>query len=104
MKLWVDDVRKPPSNEWIWVQSVAQAIPTICMYERNMHDDTIIIDLDHDAGDFVKYGGDYIEILNWLECEDIVDTGYFFRLHTMNPVGYQNMKVIIDHNGWRLIK
>lgn len=104
MKLWVDDVRKPPSNDWIWVQSVVQAIPTICMYERNMHDDTIIIDLDHDAGDFVKYGGDYIEILNWLEREGIVDTGYFFHIHSMNPVGVQNMKAIIDHNGWRLIK
>ena len=104
MKLWVDDVRKPPSNEWIWVQSVVQAIPTIYMYERNMHDDTIIIDLDHDAGDFVKYGGDYIEILNWLEREGIVDTGYFFHIHSMNPVGVQNMKAIIDHNGWRLIK
>lgn len=104
MKLWVDDVRKPPSNDWIWVQSVVQAIPTICMYERNMHDDTIIIDLDHDAGEFVKYGGDYIEILNWLEREGIVDTGYFFHIHSMNPVGVQNMKAIIDHNGWRLIK
>ena len=104
MKLWIDDVRKPPSNDWIWVQSVVQAIPTICMYERNMHDDTIMIDLDHDAGDFVKYGGDYIEILNWLEREGIVDTGYFFHIHSMNPVGVQNMKAIIDHNGWRLIK
>lgn len=104
MKLWVDDVRKPPSNDWIWVQSVVQAIPTICMYERNMHDDTITIDLDHDAGEFVKYGGDYIEIFNWLEREGIVDTGYFFHIHSMNPVGVQNMKAIIDHNGWRLIK
>jgi hypothetical protein len=104
LKLWIDDVRKPPSNDWIWVQSVVQAIPTICMYERNMHDDTITIDLDHDAGDFVKYGGDYIEILNWLEREGIVDTGYFFHIHSMNPVGVQNMKAIIDHNGWRLIK
>lgn len=104
MKLWVDDVRQPPSDDWVWVQSVVQAISIICMYERNMHDDTIVIDLDHDAGDLVKYGGDYIEILNWLERAGIVDTGYFFRIHSMNPVGVQNMKAIIDHNGWRLIK
>lgn len=104
MKLWIDDVRRPPSNDWLWTMRVDQAITAIKMYERNMHDDIIIIDLDHDAGDFVKYGGDYIEILNWLEREGIVDTGYFFHLHTMNPVGYQNMKTIIDHNGWRFIK
>jgi hypothetical protein len=103
MKLWIDDVRQPPSNDWIWVQSVAQAIPSIYMYERNMQDDTIIIDLDHDAGDFVRYGGDYIEILNWLEREGIVDTGYFFHIHSMNPVGVQNMRAIIEHNGWREI-
>lgn len=104
MKLWVDDVRQPPSNEWIWVQSVAQAIPTIYMYERNMRDDTIMIDLDHDAGDFVKYGGDYIEILNWLEREGIVDTGYFFHIHSQNVVGVENMRRIIEHNNWREIR
>ena len=103
MLLWVDDVRQPPSDEWIWVQSVAQAISTICMYERNMHDDTIMIDLDHDAGEFVKYGGDYIRILDWLEREGIVDTGYFFHIHSQNPVGVQNMRAIIQHNGWREI-
>lgn len=104
MKLWIDDMRRPPSNEWIWVQSVAQAIPTICMYERNMHDDTITIDLDHDAGDFARYGGDYIKILDWLEEMNIVDTGYFFHIHSMNPVGRENMETIIKKNGWRLIK
>lgn len=104
MKLWIDDMRRPPSDEWIWVQSVAQAIPTIYMYERNMHDDTITIDLDHDAGDFARYGGDYIKILDWLEEMNIVDTGYFFHIHSMNPVGRENMETIIKKNGWRLIK
>lgn len=69
-----------------------------------MWDDTIIIDLDHDAGDYADRGGDYIKILDWLEHEGIVDTGYFFHIHSMNPVGVQNMKAIIEHNGWRLIK
>ena len=105
MKLWVDDMRRPPSDDWIWVQCTQQAISTIFyMYERNMHDDTILIDLDHDAGEFVKYGGDYIEILNWLEREGIVDTGYFFHIHSMNPVGVQNMRAIIEHNRWREIR
>ena len=104
MKLWVDDVRRPPSDEWIWVQTTSQAITAIHMYERNMSDDTITIDLDHDAGDFVKYGGDYIKILDWLEEQNIVDTGYFFHIHSMNPVGVQNMRAIIEHNGWREIR
>lgn len=104
MKIWVDDVRQPPSNDWLWVMSVDQAVTAIKMYERNMHDDTITIDLDHDAGDFVKYGEDYIEILNWLEREGIVDTGYFFHIHSQNVVGVENMRRIIEHNNWREIR
>lgn len=68
-----------------------------------MTDDTILISLDYDAGDFAKYGGDYIKILDWLEEVGYVDTGYFFHLHSQNPVGVQNMRAIIQHNGWREI-
>ena len=104
MKLWVDDVRQPPSDDWVWAQTANEAIGCICHYNRNMTDDTIIIDLDHDAGKWAFDGGDYIKILDWLEDMECVDTGYFFHIHSMNPVGVQNMKTIIEHNGWRLIK
>ena len=104
-KLWVDDVRQPPSDEWIWCQTTQQVISTISyMYERQHQYDTILISLDHDAGEFVKYGGDYIKVLDWLEAEQIADTGYFFHLHSQNPVGVQNMRAIIEHNGWREIR
>lgn len=102
MKLWVDDVRRPPSDNWIWVQTVNQAKSAIWYYEHQYQDDEIIIDLDHDAGEYNIFG-DYIEILNWLEREGIVDTGYFFHIHSQNPVGVQNMRAIIQHNGWREI-
>lgn len=109
MKLWIDDTRTPPdydklSCSWLWCKSVNQVKVAIDWYEHNVWDDTITIDLDHDAGDFAKDGGDYIEILNWLEREGIVDTGYFFHIHSMNPVGVQNMRAIIQHNNWREIK
>lgn len=104
MKLWVDDLRKPPSSEWLWCKTVNGAKSAILTYEQNMHDEIIIIDLDHDAGEYVKNGGDYIEILNWLEQKGIVDTGYFFHFHTMNPVGRYNMIRICNHNNWRVIK
>ena len=47
-----------------------------------------LIDLDHDAGDYVNDGGDYIKLLDWLE-----ETGrnYPIRLHSMNPVGVANI-------------
>jgi hypothetical protein len=103
MFLWVDDVRIPPSDHWIWVKSVNEAKAAINCYERNMTDECIYINLDHDAGDYFEDGGDYIEILKWLEESKIPDTTYLFGLHTQNPVGRMNMKAIIEHNNWRLI-
>lgn len=66
--------------------------------------DNILIDLDHDAGDYVSEGGDYIKLLDWLETKNIVDTGYSFHIHSMNVVGVQNMRAIIKRNEWREIR
>jgi hypothetical protein len=56
-----------------------------------------LIDIDHDAGDYAHLGGDYIKLLDWLE-----ETGrnYPIRIHSMNPVGRENMRAIIRRNGW----
>ena len=63
--------------------------------------DIEILDMDHDAGDYAKYGGDYIRLLDWLE-----ETGrnYPIRIHSMNPVGVANMRAIIQRNGWKEVK
>lgn len=103
MKLWIDDLREPPIG-YIWVKSVNEAKAAINHYEHNMADDSIIIDIDHDAGDYALDGGDYINLLNWLEAKNIVDVGYAFHLHSMNPVGIQNMRAIIKKNGWKEIR
>lgn len=103
MKLWIDDTRPAP-NGYIWVKSVDTAKAAIHYYEHNMTDDNILIDLDHDAGDYVSKGGDYIKLLDWLEAKGIVDTGYSFHIHSMNIVGIQNMRAIIQKNGWREIR
>lgn len=102
MKLWIDDLRPAPGG-YIWVKSVKAAKTAIWQYEHSMIDDNILIDLDHDAGDYAFEGGDYIKLLDWLEAKNIVDTGYSFHLHSMNPVGVQNMRAIIKKNGWREI-
>lgn len=102
MYLWVDDLREPPKdgNDWFWARSVNEAKTAIVLYERQRSKDAIHIDLDHDAGDYAFDGGDYIEVLKWLEREQLPDTGYTFHFHTMNPVGRDNMRTIINYNGW----
>jgi len=106
MKLWVDDVRPAPEG-YIWCKSVNQAKEAIkyCDFMNNSMNlegkySVAIIDIDHDAGDFASDGGDYIKLLDWLE-----ETGrnYPIKIHSMNPVGRENMRAIIKRNGWKEI-
>ena len=107
MKIWVDDIRPAPFGYRI-ARSVNEVKELIESYEwmkivsGGRHYYNIdLIDLDHDAGDYACDGGDYINILNWLE-----ETGrnYPIRIHSMNPVGVENMRRIIERNGWREVK
>lgn len=99
MRLWVDDVRPAPEG-YTWCHSVYRVIKEIEIAEMN-NEVIELIDLDHDAGDYWQYGGDYIKVLDWLE-----ETGrnYPIRIHSQNVVGVQNMRAIIEHNGWEEIK
>lgn len=104
MKIWVDDVRPAPDG-YVWCKSVNEAKDTIV--SRFLHVEEI--SLDHDAGDFAKDGGDYLQILNWLEeishrwPNEFAMDHIAFNIHSMNPVGVQNMRAIIQHNGWKEI-
>lgn len=107
MKIWVDDIRPAPDGYEI-VKSVNEAKELVEFYEamkrltRGKSSYIIeLIDLDHDAGDYACDGGDYINILNWLE-----ETGrnYPIRIHSMNPVNVENMRRIIERNGWREVR
>lgn len=105
MKIWMDDLRPAP-NGYRWVKSVQEAKIYCC---QHLSPDNMLnieeFHLDHDAGDYAYTGGDYIELLKWLEekqrCKHWHING-IFKFHSMNPVGVQNMRAIIQKNGWRL--
>ena len=96
MKLWIDDVRPAPEG-YMWLKSVNEAKHYICVWTFQMLKDIELIDIDHDAGDYVSDGGDYIKLLDWLE-----EGGWNIpiRIHSMNPVGVENMRRIIRKNDW----
>ena len=127
MKLWIDDVRPAPDG-YEWCKSVNEAIALIKISDKHIercmkrgHEcflnrdykgrnrcyahankwDIALIDVDHDAGEFASDGGDYIKLLDWLE-----ETGrnYPIRIPSMNPVGVQNMRAIIQRNHWTEIR
>ena len=106
MKLWVDDVRPAPEG-YIWCKTTKGTIDAILFHERALRetymvDDCIeLINIDHDAGEYAEYGGDYIKILDWLEA---TGRNYPIRIHSMNPVGVENMRRIIQRNGWKEVK
>lgn len=99
MKLWVDDVRPAPEG-YIWRESVDGTIVSIIYAEKN-NIKIDLIDLDHDAGDYAQFGGDFIKILDWMER---TGRNYPIRIHSMNPVGIENMRRIIQRNGWTEVK
>lgn len=106
IKLWVDDVRPAPEG-YIWIKTVNEAKLIIICVNR-MFDiacpknlPTIeLIDIDYDAGDYASYGGDYIRLLDWLEENNY---NYPIHIHSMNPVGVENIRRIIQRNGWKEI-
>ena len=99
MKLWIDDVRPAPEG-YKWCRSVNATKVNIQIAEK-VGFPIELIDVDHDAGDYANDGGDYIKLLDWLE-----ETGrnYPIRIHSMNPVGVENMRRIIERNNWREIR
>jgi hypothetical protein len=102
MKLWIDDIRPAPEG-YRWAKTVNSAIQFIETHESlfwhgDIKEPITLIDLDDNAGEYACSGGDYIEILNYLER---TGRNYPIRIHSTNAVGVQNMRAIIQRNGWK---
>lgn len=112
MKLWIDDIRPAPEG-YIWARSTNDAIIIIDSYNKLLdyicykieEPQTLpwfeVIDIDHDAGEYVNCGGDYIKVLDWMEEHHLKAP---IHLYSMNPVGVANMRRIIERNGWKEIR
>lgn len=106
IRLWIDDIRPAPEG-WRHCKSVNEG-KVIC-YQHLKPGKILHIEamsFDHDAGDYSSMGGDYIELLNWLERKQELENWNImteFHLHSANPIGVQNMRAIIRRNGWKEI-
>ena len=101
IKLWIDDIRPAPT-QYLWFMRTNDVIGYMRrMYKQGCSE--FYLDLDHDAGDFAQDGGgDYINILKALEdmrnCGKMTHLNLTCHFHSMNPVGVQNMRAIIEAN------
>lgn len=94
--IYIDDMRQPLIPGALWVKSYDEAIAALIDITDLMDvDDSIslVVDFDHDLGER-KTGYD---IAKWL-----IDNGYIgkFRIHSMNPVGANNIRQLLKHYGW----
>lgn len=107
MKLWIDDLRPAPEG-YTWAKSVEEVKIHCTQYldpNKNLHIEEF--NLDHDSGNYYYLGGDYIEILKFLEEKQYFENwkiNSVFHIHSQNPVGVQNMRAIIQKNNWKEIR
>ena len=95
IRLWLDDIRPAPVV-YTHCRSVNEAKKQILRAEDRKAK-IEIIECDHDLGDYAHGGGDGIKLLDWLAERQ---TFYPVALHTMNPVGRENMRREIERY-WR---
>ena len=101
LRIWLDDIRPAPNDDWLVVTSVNNATRVLsairilkccCM---NAGVEFAELSLDHDLGDFVYDGGDGIKVLDWMAENDFWPTNKP-TVHSMNAVGGQQMLALID--------
>lgn len=92
--IYIDDMRQPFIHNAIWVKSYDEAIAAMRNAVEVMNIPiTLTIDFDHDLGE-EKTGYDFAK---WLIEQNYIGK---FRIHSMNPVGANNIRQLLKHYGW----
>lgn len=87
-KLWLDDIRKPPDFEWLWVTTSKQMITWLDLFGDKCYE----IELDHDLG--AEENGNGYDVLKWIEEKVYLNKNWVppkIGIHTDNPVAKERM-------------
>ena len=87
MKLWIDDIRKPPDDTWIWAKSSRDAIEYIYCGGVGYFD---LISFDHDLG-----GNDTSRTVVLFLCNHPDLWPNKCLVHSANPVGKEWLEEMI---------
>lgn len=99
MKLWLDDVRRPPNNTWVWVTSGHDFKDWLNSDWKYSITD---ISFDHDIATYDAWGNEITgyTCLCWIEKMFHNDPQFVLphmTVHSANPVGRQKMQRVIDN-------
>jgi hypothetical protein len=90
MKLWLDDLRQPPDETWVWAKCFDDARDFLLLC--SIHGDPIFIaSLDHDLGGVPEsyQGKTGFDVVCFMQEEEIWPRRII--IHSHNPVGARRM-------------
>lgn len=109
MKLWHDDIRRPPDNSWVWARTNKAARYWLQNYR------CIEISLDHDLGledeDPDAEGAIYgrgrseetgLDLVDYMIQSETVPPRV--TIHSWNPPGAQRMEMTLEANGYQCVR
>lgn len=91
-KLFIDDVRNPPTDEWAVARSFSEAMNYMLEHGCPQY-----ISFDHDLG----IGPSGYDIADWMVDMDLDNDGFAipddfdYTVHSANPVGKSNIQALI---------
>ena len=89
MKLWLDDIREPPGQEWTWVKTVEEAKEILRSQEVSE------ASLDHDLGEDEPEGR---KLVLWMAENDVWPSEELV-IHSGNVVGVEYMTGVVERYG-----
>ena len=100
MKLWLDDIRTPPDDTWLWVKTAEDAITwlkTGSVTEASLDHDLAMLHyasaLHPTLGKISKEMTGY-DVVKWMVEHNVWPR--VVRVHSMNPVGAAAMRQLIQ--------
>lgn len=88
-KLWLDDVRRPPSDDWTWVRSVSGAVEVLGSGSVQE------VSLDNDLHPFEHDG---LEVVEWMIEHQIFPP--LVKVHTANRFASTRICGLLERGGY----
>ena len=89
MRLWLDDVRRPPSDDWTWAKSVSDAIEVLGSGSVQE------VSLDNDLHPFEHDG---LEVVEWMIQREVFPP--LVRVHTANRFASTRICSLLEGAGY----